>query len=147
MDADVIEVQAVSVSNLRINLDGLLHARTVESERIEFKATWDQRVTLSCLGGKSPARDSGLPLYRGRTCADSLQRIGLGIVEASERLWRSSKRHERTQGCPDSLKQGCRHVLFRQSFAIPLRWNRDLGTESTCLLAVVGLPGGLNVRR
>jgi len=33
------------VSNLRINLDDLLHARTVESERIEFKATWDQRVT------------------------------------------------------------------------------------------------------
>ena len=36
---------SVSVSNLRINLDDLLHARTVESERIEFKATWDSRVT------------------------------------------------------------------------------------------------------
>ena len=33
------------MSNLRINLDDLLHARTVESERIEFKATWDPRVT------------------------------------------------------------------------------------------------------
>ncbi len=33
------------MSNLRINLDDLLHARTVESERIEFKATWDGRVT------------------------------------------------------------------------------------------------------
>ena len=33
------------MSNLRINLDDLLHARTVESERIEFKATWDRRVT------------------------------------------------------------------------------------------------------
>ena len=33
------------MSNLRINLDDLLHARTVESERIEFKATWDSRVT------------------------------------------------------------------------------------------------------
>ena len=33
------------VSNLRINLDDLLHARTVESERIEFKATWDSKVT------------------------------------------------------------------------------------------------------
>jgi ATP-dependent DNA helicase RecG len=33
------------VSNLRINLDDLLHARTVESERIEFKATWDPKVT------------------------------------------------------------------------------------------------------
>ncbi len=56
MDADVFEVQAVSVSNLRINLDDLLHARTVESERIEFKATWDQRVTLSCLGGEIPRK-------------------------------------------------------------------------------------------
>ena len=35
----------VSVSNLRINLDDLLRARTVESERIEFKATWDSKVT------------------------------------------------------------------------------------------------------
>ncbi len=34
-----------SVSNLRINLDDLLRARTVESERIEFKANWDPRVT------------------------------------------------------------------------------------------------------
>lgn len=34
-----------SVSNLRINLADMLHARTVESERIEFKATWDPRVT------------------------------------------------------------------------------------------------------
>lgn len=33
------------MSNLRINLDDLLHARTVESERIEFKATWDSKVT------------------------------------------------------------------------------------------------------
>ena len=33
------------MSNLRINLDDLLHARTVESERIEFKATWDPNVT------------------------------------------------------------------------------------------------------
>ncbi|MDE2985232.1 MAG: putative DNA binding domain-containing protein [Gemmatimonadota bacterium] len=33
------------MSNLRINLDDLLHARTVESERIEFKATWDSMVT------------------------------------------------------------------------------------------------------
>jgi len=33
------------MSNLRINLDDLLHARTVESERIEFNATWDRRVT------------------------------------------------------------------------------------------------------
>ena len=33
------------MSNLRINLDDLLHARTVESERIEFKATWDPQVT------------------------------------------------------------------------------------------------------
>lgn len=33
------------MSNLRINLDDLLHARTVESERIEFKATWDRKVT------------------------------------------------------------------------------------------------------
>ena len=33
------------MSNLRINLDDLLHARTMESERIEFKATWDLRVT------------------------------------------------------------------------------------------------------
>ncbi len=33
------------MSNLRINLDDLLQARTVESERIEFKATWDRRVT------------------------------------------------------------------------------------------------------
>ena len=33
------------MSNLRINLDDLLHARTVESERIEFKATWDPKVT------------------------------------------------------------------------------------------------------
>ena len=33
------------MSNLRINLDDLLHARTVESERIEFKATWDEKVT------------------------------------------------------------------------------------------------------
>ena len=33
------------MTNLRINLDDLLHARTVESERIEFKATWDPRVT------------------------------------------------------------------------------------------------------
>ena len=31
---------AISVTNLRINLDDLLQARTVESERIEFKATW-----------------------------------------------------------------------------------------------------------
>ncbi len=34
-----------TVSNLRINLGDLLHARTVESERIEFKATWDRKVT------------------------------------------------------------------------------------------------------
>lgn len=33
------------MSNLRINLDDLLHARAVESERIEFKATWDSRAT------------------------------------------------------------------------------------------------------
>ena len=33
------------MSNLRINLDDLLHVRTVESERIEFKATWDRKVT------------------------------------------------------------------------------------------------------
>ena len=33
------------MSNLRINLDDLLQARTVESERIEFKATWDRKVT------------------------------------------------------------------------------------------------------
>ena len=33
------------MSNLRINLGDLLHARTVESERIEFKATWDRKVT------------------------------------------------------------------------------------------------------
>ena len=33
------------MSNLRINLDDLLNARTVESERIEFKATWDGKVT------------------------------------------------------------------------------------------------------
>lgn len=33
------------MSNLRINLDDLLHARTVESERIELKATWDRKVT------------------------------------------------------------------------------------------------------
>lgn len=33
------------VSNLRINLDDLLHAHTVESERIEFKSTWDEKVT------------------------------------------------------------------------------------------------------
>ena len=38
-------MRPVPVSNLRINLDDLLHARTVESERIEFKATWDRRVT------------------------------------------------------------------------------------------------------
>ena len=33
------------MSNLRINLDDLLDVRTVESERIEFKATWDRKVT------------------------------------------------------------------------------------------------------
>ena len=33
------------MSNLRINPKDLLHARTVESERIEFKATWDPKVT------------------------------------------------------------------------------------------------------
>ena len=33
------------MSNLRINLDDLLHARSVESERIEFRATWDPKVT------------------------------------------------------------------------------------------------------
>ena len=33
------------MSDLRINLDDLLHARTVESERIEFKATWAGKVT------------------------------------------------------------------------------------------------------
>ena len=65
MDADVCEVQAVSVSNLRINLDDLLHARTVESERIEFKATWDQRVTLSCLGGNPPQEIQGFPSTEG----------------------------------------------------------------------------------
>ena len=35
----------MTMSNLRINLDDLLHARTVESERIEFKATWDEKTT------------------------------------------------------------------------------------------------------
>ena len=33
------------MSDLRINLDDLLHARSVESERIEFKATWAGKVT------------------------------------------------------------------------------------------------------
>ena len=33
------------MTNLRINVSDLLHARTVESERIEFKATWDRDVT------------------------------------------------------------------------------------------------------
>ena len=44
-DLDTAKEEHVSVSNLRINLDDLLHARTVESERIEFKATWDPKVT------------------------------------------------------------------------------------------------------
>ena len=32
-------------STLAVNLDNLLHARTVESERIEFKSTWDPVTT------------------------------------------------------------------------------------------------------
>jgi len=40
-----LEGRRSTVSNLRINLDDLLNARTVESERIEFKATWDRKVT------------------------------------------------------------------------------------------------------
>ena len=30
---------------LQVNIDDLLHCRTVESERIEFKASWDPEIT------------------------------------------------------------------------------------------------------
>jgi len=46
-DRDTERKEHVSVSNLRINLDDLLHARTVESERIEFKATWTPAPPVS----------------------------------------------------------------------------------------------------
>jgi ATP-dependent DNA helicase RecG len=35
------------VSGLPINLDDLIHARAVEDYRLEFKATWDERIKLS----------------------------------------------------------------------------------------------------